>query len=185
MRVRSDDRFDALIRTYARKYALDWRRIKAQIAVESGFDPRARSTAGAMGLAQFMPATWDWVWEKLAHTDPRTKDPYHPEHAIEACAFYMSYLLSRFGEIPNENERYKFALAAYNAGRDKINRCLAYARRACGHPYDFRRWEEAGRPSGPWQRWSFASRFLPRVTGLRAAETIRYVEVVMASAEAM
>lgn len=179
MGVRSGHRFDGLIWTYARKYALDWRWIKAQIAVESAFDPRARSFTGAMGLAQFMPASWDWVWEKLAGRDPRTKDPYHPEHAIEACCLYMSYLFSRFGEIPNVNERYKFALAAYNTGKGRINRCLAHARRACGLPYDFRRWEEAGRPPGAWQRWSFASRFLPRVTGRRAEETIRYVEAVL------
>jgi membrane-bound lytic murein transglycosylase MltF len=44
--------------------------------------------------------------------------------------------------------RYKFALAAYNAGRANINRCLEYARQATGAPGSFQEWVDAGKAAG-------------------------------------
>jgi len=84
----------------------------------------------------------------------------------------------RFPEIPDPNERYRFALAAYNTGRNNSSRCLALARAACGQPASLAAWEAAGRPPGPWQTWEFASQFLPRVSGRQAQETIAYVQRV-------
>lgn len=171
-----EDRYDSLIRYYALLYGLPWRMIKAQIRLESRFEPRAKSKSGAQGLAQFMPHTWSWVWRKLGRADPETKDPYNPEDAIAACCLLMAHLEASFPEIPDPGERYRFALAAYNTGRQNINRALAYAREACGLPASHAQWSLAGRPAGPWQRWAFASRFLSRVTGSFARETVIYVD---------
>src|SRR5690606_13572624 len=99
--------------------------------------------------------------------------------SIAAGCAYMAWLLTRFTEIPDERERYKFALAAYNAGRANINQALSYAREACGHPRSHAEWVRTGSPPGEWQTWSFTSRFLERVTGRHHRETLDYVRKIM------
>jgi soluble lytic murein transglycosylase-like protein len=81
--------------------------LAAQLMAESGFDPDARSPAGALGIAQFMPAT------AAAYG---LRDPFDPLAAIAAQARLMSDLLARFGSVP-------LALAAYNAGPGAVEAC--------------------------------------------------------------
>jgi cell wall-associated NlpC family hydrolase len=79
--------------------------LAAQLDVESGFTPRAVSSAGARGAAQFMPATWSGDWNPY-----RGHSPFEPRWAVLAQARYLRLLLDRArGEVPR-------ALAAYNAG---------------------------------------------------------------------
>ena len=164
------DRYDGLLKQYGDEYGLEWRLLKRQMLAESGGNPRAVSPRGAKGLMQFMPGAWrEWG----------EGDPFDPAASIKAGAAYMRFLLSKFHEIPDDRERYKFALAAYNAGRANVNRCLEYARLATGAPGSFKEWAEAGRPPGPWQEWKVAREFLSMVTGRNAAVTIRYVEQIM------
>lgn len=169
--MRADDRYDSLIRYFAEKMAVDWQLVKRLIRTESSFNPAAVSPVGAKGLCQFMDASWR-EWGKGG-------DPFNPEHAIDACCRYLRFLYGRFPEIPDEIERRRFALASYNAGRGHINRCLAEARFACGQPGPYGDWVKAGRPTGPWQEWAFASRFLSIVTGEHARETLTYVEKIL------
>ena len=70
-----------------------------QMAAESGFQPCARSGAGAIGIAQIMPAT--------AHS--WNVDPYQPESALRVAAIHMATYERQLGS-------YRLALAAYNAG---------------------------------------------------------------------
>ena len=79
----------------------------AQLYAESNFNPFARSGAGALGIAQFMPATADAVG--LA-------DPFDTAASIDAQAHLMRDLLRRFGAVP-------LALAAYNAGPGPVQAC--------------------------------------------------------------
>ena len=158
------DQYDGLLKRYAEEYGLDWRLLKRQMLAESGGNPRAVSPRGAKGLMQFMPGAWrEWG----------EGDPFDPEASIRAGAAYMSFLLSRFEEIPDERERYKFALAAYNAGRANVNRCLEYARQAAGAPGSFEEWVAAG--PRPWQQKVARSQHGDR----QERGTIRYVEKIM------
>lgn len=169
--MQARDRYDSLIQYYAKKHGLDWQLVKRQVEAESSFRPDAVSRAGAVGLMQFMPQAWkEWG---------RGKDPRDPEASIAAGCAYMAWLLGRFKEIPDARERYKFALAAYNAGRGHINTALSIARQNYGHPYSYAAWREAGSPPGPWQQWAYTAMFLERVTGRHSAETLRYVKKIM------
>ena len=165
-KVARNDRYDSLFRYYAQQYGLDWRLVKAQAIAESSLNPRAVSPVGAKGLMQFMPATWaDWG----------VGDPFNPEASIDAGCRYMVYLLGCYGEIPDETERYRFALAAYNAGRGNINRALTLAR-GCSYA----EWEAQGRPPGPWQEWRYTCEYLHEVTGpANSRQTIEYVKKIM------
>jgi Transglycosylase SLT domain len=87
--------------------------LAAQLMAESGFNPRAVSPSGALGIAQFMPSTARGYG---------LRDPFDPVAAIDAQAHLMSDLLHRFRSVP-------LALAAYNAGPGAVAAC------SCVPPY--------------------------------------------------
>jgi hypothetical protein len=65
--------------------------LAAQLAVESDWDPRAVSSAGAQGLAQFLPPTWT-TWGGDLDEDG-TNSPFDAGDAIRAEADYLCHLL--------------------------------------------------------------------------------------------
>jgi hypothetical protein len=86
--------------------------VAEQIAHESSWDPNARSSAGAEGIAQFEPATW----AIYGHGSP-----YNPTDAFAAYTAYMGALLKQEGGDTRK------ALAAYNAGPDDLAAGYGYA----------------------------------------------------------
>ena len=94
-----------LVREAARAEGVPAALLAAQLQIESGFDPHSVSSAGAQGIAQFMPGTWSGAWNPW-----RLGSPFDPAVAIRAQARLMAGLLRQFG---GDVER---ALAGYNAG---------------------------------------------------------------------
>jgi len=95
---------DDLIAEAARRFGLPARWIRAVMRQESGFNPRATSHAGAMGLMQVMPATY----AELRRRHGLGPDAYEPRDNIMAGAAYLRELHDRFG--------LEGMLPAYNAG---------------------------------------------------------------------
>ncbi|TCT00202.1 transglycosylase-like protein with SLT domain [Aquabacter spiritensis] len=89
----------------AQRFELPANWIRAVLRAESGADPRAVSPAGAMGLMQIMPATWD---ELRVHYGLGA-DPFDPRDNILAGAAYLRQLYDHYGSI-------RAMLSAYNAG---------------------------------------------------------------------
>ncbi|MGK2936384.1 MAG: transglycosylase SLT domain-containing protein [Solirubrobacteraceae bacterium] len=106
-------RFAPMISNAAQRWNVGAALLAAQIYAESNFNPYARSSAGAQGIAQFMPGT------AAAYG---LKNPFDAEAAINAQAHLMRDLLRQFGAVP-------LALAAYNAGPAPVQRC------GCVPPY--------------------------------------------------
>ncbi len=120
--------FDNLVKKYADQYGFDWRLIAAQMFQESGFNPKARSPAGARGLMQLMPRTARSLGIN------KFEDP---AHSIRGGVKYMDWLRARFDvELPI-SERLWFSLAAYNAGIGHVHDARRLARQL-GHDPD--RW---------------------------------------------
>lgn len=88
--------------------------LAALVAVESGFDPAARSPRGALGLTQVLPETWSELRGRLACPRPVDRCLLDAATNLEAGALYLRDLLDRYGG----NAR--LALAAYNAGAGRV-----------------------------------------------------------------
>ena len=97
--------FGDIIDRLSAMHRVDARLVRAMISVESGYQERARSRKGAMGLMQLMPATARRF---------NVTDPYNPQANIEGGIKYLRVLLDRFPE--------HLALAAYNAGEAAVER---------------------------------------------------------------
>jgi len=93
--------FESEINAAATSNGIDPALLKGLVQQESGFDPNARSGAGAVGLTQLMPGTAAGLG---------VTDPTDPVQSLQAGARYLRTQLDRFGG----DER--LALAAYNAG---------------------------------------------------------------------
>ena len=87
----------------ALKHGIDPDLFVRQIAAESNFNPAAKSSAGAIGLGQLMPAT----------AKELGVDPTDPVQNLDGAARYMKQQLQRFGDPA-------LALAAYNAGPSRV-----------------------------------------------------------------
>ena len=112
--------YDSLIRLHADSLGWDWHLLAAVIYSESRFHIEARSKRGAVGLMQMMPKT---------AARYGVTDPLDPEMNIAAGAQHLGYLINRYWRVgDNMAERYKYALAAYNAGIGRIDDCVSLAR---------------------------------------------------------
>ena len=96
-----------LIEAASAQYKVDADLITSVIAVESNFEPKAISRRNARGLMQLLPETA----ERLG-----VKDIFDPKQNIDAGTRYLSDLLQRY------DNNLVLALAAYNAGPEKISR---------------------------------------------------------------
>ncbi len=88
--------------------------ILAIIRQESEFDSRANSSAGAKGMMQLMPATAKLVSKKTKSKYNRKALTSDPEYNIKLGTYYFNMLLEEYGGV------YPFAIAAYNAGPNRV-----------------------------------------------------------------
>lgn len=97
----------SMISQIAKKHGVDDKLVKAVIKQESGFNTKALSHCGAVGLMQLMPATA----KGLGITDP-----YNPVQNVEGGVKYLKSLLNKYhGNVI-------LTLAAYNAGSGAVDK---------------------------------------------------------------
>ncbi len=101
------------VEKYSTEYGIDRELLFAVIKTESSFNPEAVSHADAVGLTQITPEPFDWLRTKLGEEDDELS-LLDPETSVKYGAFFLSYLLEEF-------ENTDTALAAYHAGRGRVN----------------------------------------------------------------
>ncbi len=99
--------YDPIIEKAAEYASIESNLLRAVIVVESGFNSRAMSKRGAVGLMQLMPETASRFG---------VSDRYDPRQNVLAGAQYLRFLMDRFGS------NVRLALAAYNAGEQAVDR---------------------------------------------------------------
>ena len=95
------------INKYARLYNVDGNLVRAVIAIESCYKPKALSHAGAQGLMQLMPGTAKRFW---------VSNSYNPKQNIRGGTKYLKFLIKRYkGDLEK-------VLAAYNSGEGNVDK---------------------------------------------------------------
>jgi soluble lytic murein transglycosylase len=116
-RLRYPLSYEHIVVGHAENYDLDPALLAAVIYRESKFDARARSSSGAIGLMQLLPATAEGIALHTGGTRFRVADLYEPEINVRYGSFYLKRLLTKYGDT-------RLALAAYNAGQANVDRWL-------------------------------------------------------------
>jgi soluble lytic murein transglycosylase-like protein len=129
----SGSQYDGLIEQAAARNGVDPAILHGLIQQESGFDPSAQSSAGAMGLTQLMPGTASSLG---------VANPLDAGESIEGGARYLAEQLSSFGGNTED------ALAAYNAGPGAVKQyggvppyaeTQSYVQKVLGYAESYRR----------------------------------------------
>jgi soluble lytic murein transglycosylase-like protein len=106
-RLARASQYDSIIEHAAIAAAVEANLLRAVIVVESGFNSRAVSKRGAVGLMQLMPATASRFG---------VLNRYDARQNVHGGARYLKFLMNRFGHD------IRLVLAAYNAGEEAVDR---------------------------------------------------------------
>lgn len=115
-RARYPQDYSEYVNEYAEAYGVPEYIIYAVIRVESDFTSNAVSEAGAVGLMQITPDTFDWI-SMLLKRENDTGMLYDPKTNIEYGTYLLSYLYMRYN-------RWDTVFAAYNAGMSRVDEWL-------------------------------------------------------------
>jgi soluble lytic murein transglycosylase len=114
------------IRAGAVRYDLDPALVAAVVYAESKFDEHARSSQGAVGLMQVLPATADQIADESGGVTFTPADLEDPAVNVRYGSYYLRHALDAYrGDL-------RAAVASYNAGMGAVGEWVAAAR-ADGH----------------------------------------------------
>lgn len=144
--------YDEIIKTYAAKIGWDWKLIASVIYHESRFKIGVASGKGAVGLMQVVPGK---------HSAEYLLDP---EYNIKVGTAYLAKLQKRYSSVAADSmESKKFALAAFNAGEGRIDKCIKFA-------------TEKGVDPSTWEK---IVELIPLMDDFDGRQTIAYVDGVL------
>lgn len=125
--------YDNIFKKYAPEIGWDWRLMAAQAFVESKFKPNAKSWVGARGLMQIMPSTARGYRTKVSQLgNPETSVKVASQLINDLDSYLMKY-------VPNDKERLKFVIAAYNVGIAHVYDAIALAKK---YNLDPQKWDD-------------------------------------------
>jgi len=132
------DKYDRHFKKYSKHYfgaGFDWRWFKAQGIAESGLEPNAKSSVGALGVMQIMPATY----KEIREANPHFRGIDDPKWNIAAGIYYDRQLYRRWSKYIEGRERLAFTFGSYNAGFGNVRKAYRKATKKEG---EVQRWEQ-------------------------------------------
>ena len=112
-------KYEKIVESNSYKFSVDENLIFATIKVESNFNEKAVSSAGAIGLMQIMPKTAEFIAKNLGENSSYDLTDYKTN--IKFGVYYLSYLLKKFPLKAT-------AICAYNAGEGIVSNWLKDSR---------------------------------------------------------
>lgn len=106
--------FRELVELYCARYKVPPYLFWALMTIESSYNPRAISVAGARGLMQVMPKTGSLIAERMKVADWNSDRLLDPETSIHFGAWYLRQLIDKF------RGQETLAIPAYNAGPHNV-----------------------------------------------------------------
>jgi len=117
-----DSQYDGHFRKYTKRYFgpnIDWHWFKAQGIAESSLRPNAKSSAGARGIMQILPSTYEEIRQK----NPHFKHIDDPRWNIAAAIYYDRKMYKKWQKrLHLTDARLAFTFASYNAGYGNISK---------------------------------------------------------------
>ena len=101
---------------YSSQYGVEPAIVASVANVESGFNERAKSEKGAIGIMQLIPSTAQWLAGKIKK-NYNQELLFDGEYNIQLGSYYLSYLFGQFND-------FKTAICAYNAGQGNVKKWL-------------------------------------------------------------
>ncbi len=111
--------YEEYVTVYSEEYGVEPALIYAVMKAESGFDPEVVSYAGAVGLMQLMPETFDWL---QTHIGPEGRLDHDMLRDPQTNIRYGTYFLSMLEGMYEAEEA---VLSGYNAGIGTIDKWLS------------------------------------------------------------
>lgn len=118
--------FDSLLKKYARQFGFDWRLLSAVCLQESRFNQNLKNKWGAVGLFQIKEKT---AKEKYVNISPILGEK-NAENNIHAGVKYLNWIKHTFFDKYQQmldEDRFRFTLAAYNAGIGRVQKAMERA----------------------------------------------------------
>lgn len=109
-------KYSEYVEKYSKEYEIPETLLYSVIKCESSFDPEAKSRAGARGLMQLMPKTFEEMARRLGE-EFKEELMFDPETSIRYGSYYLDYLYNIFGD-------WKLVLAAYNGGMGNVRKWM-------------------------------------------------------------
>lgn len=162
--------YDHLFKSASATTGWDWKLIAAQSFQESGFDPNARSWAGAQGLMQLMPKT-------AASLGVSPDEVNDPRRNVEGAANLIRRLTGQLSDIRDGSERIKFVLASYNGGLGHVRDAMALARKYGKNP---QLWDDVAPYILGLQKPQYYRDPVVRYGYMIGSETAGYVQSILA-----
>ena len=151
LKEKQQQRYDPYFRKYSKRFfgiGFDWRLFKAQGMAESELNPNARSYVGARGIMQLMPTTYS----AIQSARPEFQAINDPQWNIAAGIMHDRYLWTLWQKGIQDDDRYHFMFASYNAGEGTIGRAR---RTAAAAQLDSARWTSIEQVAPSVQRWRY------------------------------
>lgn len=110
-------KYSEYVQKYSSEYGVPEYIVYSVIKTESDFQSNVVSHAGAIGLMQMIPDTFEWLAQKRGESYD-TGLLYDPETNIKYGTYFLSYLYAEYGN-------WSTVFAAYNCGMGKVNEWIA------------------------------------------------------------
>lgn len=155
------NKYDEHFRKYSKRFfgvGFDWKWFKAQAIAESSLRDDVKSWAGAKGIMQIIPRTFDEIQEK----NPSFININEPRWNIAAGIYYNNQQYRMWKDISVSDDKLSFMFASYNAGRGTI---LSAQRVSKQEGY-------------PGNSWNHIEAVAPKVPRWRHDETLGYIKKI-------